>query len=177
MCSICELRIEFGVGHPQALIVAVATRRGIEVGLLPGEVKDWDRDGAIGLMHGVQDRLERVLTPEALQALPPFFLLLAETNTWAYFTPGTAGGFNPSIQRLPPEDFTGDALGAGREAVLLATETALASMLTGHLSFDLALANNMLLFDASPADAKALQAICAKSWPVSGFSRLVCSAA
>jgi hypothetical protein len=174
MCSICELRIEFGAEHPQALTVAVATRRGIDDGLLP-EAELWTREGAIALIHGVRDRLERVLMPEALACLPSFFLLLVETGTWAYFCAGTAGTFDPTVQRLPPEDFTGDAESAAREAVLLTTETALATMLAGRLPFDRAVGNGMLMFDARPEDAVALRAVWTRSWPVSGFSRLVCS--
>jgi hypothetical protein len=174
MCSICELRIEFGAEHPQALTVAVAARHGIDDGVLPVAAA-WDRDGAIALMHGVRDRLERLLMPEALACLPPFFLLLVETGTWAYFCADTTGHFDPTVQRLPPEDFTGDAQSAGREAVLLTTETALAPMLEGRLPFGRAIRDGMLMLDARPEDAAALQAVWARSWPVSGFSRLVCS--
>jgi hypothetical protein len=174
MCSICELRIEFRVEHPRSLTVAVAARRGIDDGVLPVAAA-WDRDSAIALIHGVRDRLERVLMPEALALLPPFFLLLVETGTWAYFCAGTAGLFDPTVQRLPPEDFTGDAESEGREAVLLTAETALAPMLEGRLPFDRAIEDGMLMLDASPDDSAALQAAWARSWPVSGFSRLVCS--
>ena len=35
MCAICELKIEFNIGHPQALTVAVATREAMDTGVLP----------------------------------------------------------------------------------------------------------------------------------------------
>jgi hypothetical protein len=163
MCSICELRIDFEVAHPLGLSAAAATRRGIEARLLPEASSEWTRRDATGLMQGIRERLERVLAPASLRALPSFFVLLVETRSWAYFSPGEAG-FDPTAQRSPPG-----------EATLLTTETALAPMLAGRLPFQQALAEGMLVIEACPSDSDALQAAWARSWPVAGFSRLVCS--
>lgn len=175
MCSICDVRIEFGVGHPQALMVAVATRRAMDAGLLPDKVHDWDRALAISLMLNVRNRFERVLAPEDMLELPRFFLLLAETGTWAYFSTEGERVFAPSMQRAPPDDFSGDAGSMGREAVFLATETAMAAMLDGRLPFNRAMSEGVLLIDAAPEEEVALRAAWASSWPVVGFSRFVCS--
>jgi len=40
MCAICELKIEFNIGHPQALTVAVATREAMDAGTLPETAVD-----------------------------------------------------------------------------------------------------------------------------------------
>jgi hypothetical protein len=44
MCAICEFKIEFSIGHPLALSVAVATRKAIEAGLVDEIETD---DGAL----------------------------------------------------------------------------------------------------------------------------------
>jgi hypothetical protein len=167
MCSICDLRIAFGVSHPMSLSVAVATRRGIEAGVVP-LARGWDRAGAIALMHGVQRRLEWSLSREALAALPPFFVLLVETCTWAYFHPGP-DGFDPSVQRAPPE-----APDAAGDLMVVAAETALASMLEGRLPFAHAANHGMLHLDAQGPGGGALQAAWSRAWPAA-FSRFVCA--
>jgi hypothetical protein len=40
MCAICELKIEFNIGHPQALTVAVATREAMDAATLPETAVD-----------------------------------------------------------------------------------------------------------------------------------------
>lgn len=174
MCSICDVRIEFGAVHPMGLSVAVATRRAIEERLVPEAASAWDRDGAIELMRGVQERLERVFEPEALRALPAFFVLLIETRTWAYFSPGVRG-FDSAARRAPPDDFARDAEAGGRDATLLAAETSLAPMLQGRLPFEKVEGQGMLLIDAIPSERAALRAAWARAWPAFGFSRFVCS--
>jgi hypothetical protein len=101
MCAICDLRIEFGTDHPMGLSVAVATRRALDAGVITGPGSVWDRERAIPLVHGVQQRLERVHGPERLARLPRFFVLLVETRTWAYFQPGP-GGFDSAARADPP---------------------------------------------------------------------------
>jgi len=91
MCSICDLRIEFGTDHPMGLSVAVAMRQAIEAGVIPQAGADWDRARAIPLMQGIQRRLELVHGRDGIAALPRFFVLLVETRTWACFQPGLAG--------------------------------------------------------------------------------------
>jgi hypothetical protein len=170
MCTICDLRIEFGTSHPMGLSIAVATRRGIDAALLPEPGAPWDRQGAIGLMHGVQQRLERVLNPAALRALPGFFVLLVETRTWAWFQPGETG-FDTRARRDPPDAFEA----APAEPMIVAAETALAPMLEGRLPFARARDDGMMLLDARDAARDMLEAAWSRSWPVSGFSRFVCA--
>lgn len=170
MCTICDLRIEFGTSHPMGLSIAVATRRAIDAQRLPAPQAPWDRQGAIGLMHGVQQRLERVLAPAALRALPGFFVLLVETRTWAWFQPGESG-FDTAARRDPPDAFAD----AAAEPMVVAAETALAPMLAGGLPFANALEGGMLLLDANGNARDRLDAAWTRSWPVAGFSRFVCS--
>jgi hypothetical protein len=167
MCSICDVRITFGIDHPMGLSVAVATRRGIEAGVVP-QARGWERAGAIGLMQGVRQRLEWSLSREALAALPAFFVLLVETRPWAYFHPGP-DGFDPAAHRAPP-----DAFDAGEDPVVVAAETTLAPMLKGRLPFARAAEAGMLHLDAPEPACGALSVARSQAWPAA-FSRLVCA--
>lgn len=172
MCSICDLRIEFGTDHPMGLTVAVATRRAIDAGVIPEPEIDWDRDRAIPLMHGIQDRLELVHGPEGIAALPRFFVLLVETRTWACFQPGP-GGFDRMARVEPPDPFAfGDA--SQRDAMLVAAETSLAPILAGKLDFETAETTGLLHLDAPAPMQISLRRAWASAWPANGYSRFVC---
>jgi hypothetical protein len=132
MCSICDLRIEFSVDHPLSLAVAVETRRAIDAGLLP-EPADAIDDGrlrlkAIDTLKAAQQRLEQTHPPEALLALPDFFVLLIESRTWGFFHPARAG-FDPNCRPASPNVASDD--GAARDAVLVASELAMNAMVGG----------------------------------------------
>ena len=170
MCSICDLRIDFGTDHPMGLSVAVATRRAIDAGVIP-EADMWDRDKAIPLMHGVQQRLELVHSPEVISALPHFFVLLVETRTWAFFQPGSMG-FDRTARAVPPDAFEGDS--DDRASMLVVAETALSPILAGKIPFDTAEEIGLIHFDA-PANLRTrLQQAWSAAWPTRGFSRFVC---
>ena len=102
MCAICDLNIHFDVEPASALPVALATRRAIEGGRLPAPEFSADPVGdrnprrlAVRALAGVQQRLEQVHAPEALVALPDFFVLIIESRSWGFFHP-TPGGFDPN---------------------------------------------------------------------------------
>lgn len=107
MCAICNFKVEFDIGHPQALTVAVATRAAIEAGMLPEQVFDGAlgnmklRVAAIDTLKDFKDRLEAVATPSELLALPDFYVLLIESGTWGYFH-ATDEGFDPDIEPNAP---------------------------------------------------------------------------
>ena len=172
MCSICDLRIEFGTDHPMGLSVAVATRRAIEAGVIAGASVDWDRERAIPLMHGIQQRLELVLGREGIAALPRFFVLLVETRTWACFQPD-ASGFDQNARAGPPDAFD-DRDAAPHDAMLVAAETALDPILAGKLPFETAERQGLMHVDAPAAAQTALRQAWAAAWPISGYSRFVC---
>lgn len=172
MCSICDLRIEFGTDHPMGLSVAVATRRAIEAGAIPAAGADWDRQRAIPLMHGVQRRLELVHGREGIAALPRFFVLLVETRTWAFFQPGPAG-FEQTTRMDPPNAFGASDAGS-REAMLVVAETVLDPILAGRLPFEAAERAGLVHLDASAEAQATLRRAWSAAWPSSGYSRFVC---
>lgn len=102
MCAICDFKIEFSVGHPQALTVAVATRKAIEGGLL----REPDVEGALAqarlrmtavdTLNGLQGVIQDALSVDELLALPDFYVLLIENDTWGFFH-ATTEGFDPDI--------------------------------------------------------------------------------
>jgi hypothetical protein len=177
MCTICDLRIDFGVDHPMSLSVAVATRAAIDNGVIAeragAEPTPWNREAAVGVLRGFRQRLEMVLNRNSMLGLPAFFLLLVETRTWAFFRP-TADGFDPDCQREPPRRYDYDD-GAPRDAVLLGAESAMQQMLLGKLSFDRALAEGIVEVDAMPNESAALRRAWNSAYPVTGFSRFVCA--
>jgi hypothetical protein len=82
MCAICEFKIEFSIGHPLALTVAVATRKAIEEGRVdPLEVDDGAlaaarrRMTAVEALNLLQARIESGHTAADLLALPDFYRL------------------------------------------------------------------------------------------------------
>ncbi|MFM0644593.1 hypothetical protein PQR14_09690 [Paraburkholderia bryophila] len=109
MCAVCEFKIEFGVGHPQALTVAVATRKAIEAGLLqqmdPEEgalAQARLRMKAVDTLNGLQSRIQDALPVDDLLSLPDFYVLLIENETWGFFH-ATEYGFDPDIVPAPPD--------------------------------------------------------------------------
>jgi hypothetical protein len=175
MCAICELHIAFGVDHPSSLSVAVATRQAIDAGVIEPAVDPaarlWDRAAAVELMHAMRARLEAVLDPRAMLALPAFFVLLVESRTWAFFSP-TAAGFDPDCRREPPQAFASPD--PQRDAVLLGSETAMHEVMAGRLPFARALASGIIELDAAPPMASAVAAAWDRAYPSTGFSRFVC---
>ena len=121
------------------LSVAVATRQAIEAGLVaaPGR-----RGGAVGIMKqrlkavaaltAVQKRLEQTLTREAMSALPDFFVLVIESETWGFFRP-TLAGFDPNIRPEAPRLTAEDP--RERDAVVILSEAAARRISAGELPF------------------------------------------
>jgi hypothetical protein len=179
MCSICDLRIEFSIDHPMSLSVAVETRRAIDSGLLP-EIESQDdalngmrlRVGAIEVLKTAQVRLEQSLREEELLALPDFFALMIESRTWGFFRP-TPTGFDPNCKPEPPNVFADNA--ADRDAILVASETAMRQLISGKLPFEKGLEERVILLDADPRRREVLVAAWGKAYPKVGFSRFVCA--
>ena len=176
MCSICDLRIEFGVDHPLSLGVAVETRRAIEAGLLPEPADAIDggrlRPKAIDTLKAAQQRLEWTHPPEALLALPDFFVLLIESRTWGFFHP-TPTGFDSNCKPAPPNVASDDE--AARDAVLVASELAMSEIVAGRLPFERALQERIVALDACSARRAPLLGAWSSAYPEAGFSRFVCA--
>jgi hypothetical protein len=176
MCTICELRIEFSVDHPMSLTVAVETRRGVDVGLLPQPTISGD-DGrlrlrAIEALRSAQQRLEQTLQPEALLALPDFFVLLIESRTWGFFHP-TPRGFDPYCRPAPPNVSAEDP--RARDAVLVSSALAFGEIAAGRLPFHEALKKRLVALDADPRRHDRLLGALSAAYPEMGFSRFVCA--
>jgi hypothetical protein len=181
MCTICDLRIEFSVDHPSSLSVAVETRRAIDAGLLPEPDEQYDalakmrlRVTAIETLRSVQQRLEQTQRPEALLALPDFFVLLVESRTWASFHP-TSTGFDPNCRPAPPNISADDI--TERDAVLVSSELAMREITAGRLPFERALKEGLVILDADTPRHAALSSAWNRAYPKVGFSRFVCAAA
>jgi hypothetical protein len=176
MCTICELRIEFSVDHPMSLSVAVETRRAIDAGLLPEPMKSDDdsslRQRAIDALRSAQQRLEQALRPEALLALPDFFVLLIESRTWGFFHP-TPIGFDPNCSPAPPNVSAEDP--RARDAVLVSSALAFGEIAAGRLPFDQALKERVVALDADPMRHDRLLDAWSAACPEMGFSRFVCA--
>ncbi|SPB15253.1 hypothetical protein NOV72_02479 [Caballeronia novacaledonica] len=158
MCAICNFKIEFGVGHPSALTVAVATREAIEAGRVEQMEEAQGplaaaraRMSAIDALNLLQARIEATHTPEQILALPDFYVFLIETDTWGFFH-ATVDGFDPDIVPDIPDVTNPDA--ALRSNVIVASEAGLRSFFDGSLSADLALRESVFLVEA-PEDARA----------------------
>ncbi len=179
MCSICDLRIEFGIDHPLSLSIAVETRRAIDAGVLPEPaVQDGALAGlrlrlnAIETLKAAQVRLEQTQRQEELLALPDFFVLMVESRTWGFFHP-TPNGFDPNCRSAPPNvsaDETTD-----RDAVLVSSELALRHIVAGRLPFERALEDRMIALDADEARHGRLVAAWSRAYPKVGFSRFACA--
>jgi hypothetical protein len=159
MCAICNFKIEFGVGHPQALSVAVATRQAIE----RGELAQTNTDGAlaaarlkieaIATLGEFQARLEEALTGQELLALPDFYTLLIEADTWGFFH-ATPDGFDPDIVPELPDVVSDDV--TKRSTVLVTSDVALRALLDGSIEFRQAIDDKLLVLDASPGHREGL---------------------
>lgn len=179
MCSICDLRIEFSVDHPLGLSVAVETRRAIDAGLLPEPGTADDpfavmrlRLNAIDTLKAAQRRLEQSLPPDALLALPDFFVLMVESRTWGFFHT-TPNGFDPNCRPEPPNVLAEAA--AERDAVLVSSELAMRQMVEGRLPFERGLEEKIIAIDADESRHCKLLAAWSKAYPKVGFSRFVCA--
>src|ERR1700728_4091463 len=161
MCAICELKIEFNIGHPQALTVAVATREAMDTGRLPETQDDGAlsnmklRMAAIDALKGLQDRLEDAVPATQLMALPDFYVLLIEIGTWGFFH-ATENGFDPDCSPEPPE-VTAEKQ-EDRDVVFVATEVAMEAVIEGRVSLERAFAESLIVLDAGGADAALLHA-------------------
>ena len=183
MCSICTLRIEFSVAHPLTLSVSVATRRAIEDGILPPRAsrspkltpvvaKAQRRQTGIAALLALQSRIEQVLSPDRLLALPDFFVLMTESSAWGYFHP-TPDGFDTKCQRDPPESFSDSD--SGRDPVVLISETAMSQIVVGKLPYATAAERGLVVVDAKPRWQEPIAVAFAAAYPTSGFSRFVCA--
>jgi hypothetical protein len=171
MCAICELKIEFNIGHPHALTVAVATREAMDAGLLPETAVDGAlsnmklRMAAIEALKGLQARLEASLPVGRLMALPDFYVLLIEIGTWGFFH-ATEAGFDPDITPEPPDVTSEDQ--ADRDVVFVSSEAALQAILNEDLSVDTAFADNLIVLDAGETHTRLLRSVLDAAFPVAG---------
>ena len=177
MCAICDFKVEFDVDHPQTLTVAVATRSGIDDGLLQpmsfdgplGDMKQ--RLAGIEALKTLQTRLEAALPASEFMALPDFYVLLIESRTWGFFRP-TQTGFdsncNPGAPRLT-EDDSGE-----RDAVVVVADMTMQAVLEGKLALAEALQRRMIIVDAGSSDTDRLREALDKGLPSIGFSRFIC---
>ena len=169
MCAICELKIEFNIGHPQALTVAVATREAMDAATLPETAVDGAlsnmklRMAAIEALKGLQARLEASVPVSRLMALPDFYVLLIEIGTWGFFH-ATEAGFDPDITPEPPDVTSEDQ--ADRDVVFVSSEAAMNAILDGEISVDAAFADNLIILDAGEAHTKLLRSTLDAAFPV-----------
>ncbi|CAB3810798.1 hypothetical protein [Paraburkholderia fynbosensis] len=157
MCAICDFKIEFGVGHPQALAVAVATRKAIEAGLLRQlETEEGAlaqarlRMTAVDTLNGLQDRVQEALTVDDLLSLPDFYVLLIENETWGFFH-ATEDGFDPDIVPERP-DVLSESVEV-RSLVLVTSQVALQAWLDSEINTG-QLNTESLLFIDGPAEQR-----------------------
>jgi hypothetical protein len=171
MCAICDLKIEFNIGHPQALTVAVATREAMDAGALPKTAVDGAlsnmklRMAAIEALKGLQARLEASMPVSRLMALPDFYVLLIEIGTWGFFH-AAAAGFDPDITPEPPDVTSEDQ--ADRDVVFVSSEAATQAILNGELSVDAAFADNLIVLDAGETHTRLLRSALDAAFPVEG---------
>ncbi|WP_321798330.1 hypothetical protein [Caballeronia sp. J97] len=152
MCAICNFKIDFGVGHPATLTVAVATRRAIEAGLIePADAEQGPlaaaraRMSSIDALNLLQARIEATHTPEQLLALPDFYVFLVENDTWGFFR-ATTEGFDPDIVPEMPDVTATDA--ARRSNIIVMAEAGLRAWLAGKFDAHAALGQSLFHVDA-----------------------------
>jgi hypothetical protein len=160
MCAICNFKLDFGVGHPLALKVAVATREAIEsrrvepidstAGALAAARM---RMSAVGALNLLQARVEATHSEDALLALPDFYVLLIENDTWGFFH-ATTNGFDPDIVPEMPDVTTTDD--AKRSNIVIMSEAGLRAWLEGRFDIERALRESLFMIDATPNSAVAL---------------------
>lgn len=160
MCAICNFNIAFGVSHPLALSVAVATRKAIEAGLIePVDAAEGAlaaarlRMAAVDALNLLQARVESAHDEAALLDLPDFYVLLIENDTWGFFH-ATTEGFDPDIVPEMPDLATTDE--AQRSNIVVASEAALRGWLAGRFDLKAALRDSLFMVDAPALPAEAL---------------------
>jgi hypothetical protein len=156
MCAICDFKIEFGIGHPLALTVAVATRKAIEAGLL----QQMDVEGALAqarlritavdTLNDLQARVQDALPVEKLLGLPDFYVLLIENETWGFFH-ATPDGFDPDIVPDLPDVLSENI--DNRSLVIVTSQVALQAWLDREIDTGQLMADPLLLIDG-PADRR-----------------------
>ncbi|WP_233832483.1 hypothetical protein [Paraburkholderia sp. ZP32-5] len=153
MCAICNFKLDFSVGHPLALSVAVAARRAIEAGLIePVDAAGAGalsaarmRMSAVEALNLLQARIEDAHSEQALLAIPDFYVLLIENDTWGFFH-ATTEGFDPDIVPDMPDVATTDE--AKRSNIIVTSEAGLRAWLDGRLDIGYALRESLLVVDA-----------------------------
>ena len=160
MCAICHFKLDFGVSHPLALSVAVAARRAIESHLIePVDAAAGAlsaarmRISAVEALNLLQARIEGAHNEEALLAIPDFYVLLIENDTWGFFH-ATTGGFDPDIVPAIPDVVTTDE--AKRSNIVVASEASLRAWLDGRLDIGYALRESLFAVDAPRAFSASL---------------------
>ncbi|CAG4889989.1 hypothetical protein [Paraburkholderia saeva] len=169
MCAICNFKIEFGVGHPLALSVAVETRKAIESGLVePVESAEGAlsaarmRMSAVETLNLLQARIEGAHGEDALLALPDFYVLLIENDTWGFFH-ATTNGFDPDVVPEMPDLVTTDE--ARRSNIIVTSEAGLRAWLDGKFDTEAALRDSLFMIDASRTCAASLTKMLAVAEP------------
>jgi hypothetical protein len=153
MCAICNFKIDFGVGHPLALTVAVAARKAIESGLIePVDAEQGAlsaarmRMSSVDALNLLQARIEGAHSEDALLALPDFYVLLIENDTWGFFH-ATTNGFDPDIVPEMPDVTATDE--AKRSNIVIMSEAGLRAWLDGSFDIEQALRESLFMIDAS----------------------------
>jgi hypothetical protein len=160
MCAICEFKIEFSIGHPLALSAAVATRKALEAGLVD-EIDADDgalaaarkRLSAVDALNLLQARIETGHAADDLLALPDFYVLLIENDTWGFFH-ATTEGFDPDIVPEMPDVTASEDL--KRSNIVVTSEAALRAWLAGRFDMSYALDTSLFIVDAPAASATSL---------------------
>ncbi|SPB14169.1 hypothetical protein NOV72_01418 [Caballeronia novacaledonica] len=160
MCAICNFKVDFGVSHPSALTVAVATRKAIEAGLIePTDAAEGTlaaaraRMSAVDALNLLQARIEGAHSDDLLLSVPDFYVLLIENDTWGFFH-ATSEGFDPDIVPEMPDVTAAEE--AKRSNILIASEAALRGWLDGRVTIQHALGESLFIVDATPACATSL---------------------
>ncbi|SAL82579.1 hypothetical protein AWB67_06163 [Caballeronia terrestris] len=153
MCAICNFKIDFGVGHPLALTVAVAARKAIESGLIePIDAAEGAlsaarmRMSSVEALNLLQARIVGTHTEEALLALPDFYVLFIENDTWGFFH-ATTNGFDPDIVPEMPDLTATDE--AKRSNIVIMSEAVLRAWLDERFNIEQALRESLFMIDAS----------------------------
>lgn len=159
MCAICNFKIDFGVGHPLALTVAVAARQAIEAGLIePVDAAEGAfsaarrRMSSVDALNLLQARIEGAHSEDALLALPDFYVLLIENDTWGFFH-ATTNGFDPDIVPEIPDVTATDE--EKRSNIVIMSEGGLRAWLDERFNIEQALRESLFMIDASagPTDS------------------------
>ncbi|MBN3855062.1 hypothetical protein G3N59_16905 [Paraburkholderia sp. Ac-20340] len=160
MCAICNFKLDFSVGHPLALKIAVAARKAIDAGLIDAVDTTEGalsaarmRLSAIEALNLLQARVETAHGEAALLALPDFYVLLIENDTWGFFH-ATTVGFDPDIvPEMPDVTATEDALHSN---IVITSEAALRAWLDGRFQLARALEDDLFVIDAPQTHAASL---------------------